>query len=187
MNLDPTEVQRIIRFVTKRTGTALFDEDLTQEACMRALDAFRRVGKIDYPRAFLMKIVLDTVRDHWRRKRPTENIDGLDERLIGFTPALDLLIDRDRRLCRLHRSLRQLDPAKRHTLTMYYLEGLSVREIAGAQQRTVSAVKMDLLRARKKLAKLMTADNSITAQNSALSATTKSPKHRHSATPEDSM
>ena len=186
MNVDPTDVQRLIRFATKRTGTALFDEDLTQEACMRALGAFRRVGKIDYPRGFLMKIVLDTVRDHWRRRRPTENLDGLDERLIGFTPALDLLIDRKRNLCRLHRSLRQLDPTRRHTINLFYLEGKSVREIAVLQQRSVSAVKMDLLRARKKLAELMTADHSDAAQNSAFSATTRSRKHRHSTTSEHS-
>jgi RNA polymerase sigma-70 factor (ECF subfamily) len=186
MNVDPADVQRLIRFATKRTGTAVFDEDLTQEACLRALDASRRVGKVDYPRAFLMKIVLDTVRDHWRRKRPTENLDDLDERFIGFTPALDLLIDRKRKLCRLHRALRQLDPAKRHTIHLFYLEGLPVREIAGFQQRTVSAVKMDLLRGRKKLAELMAGDNFIATQNSAVSAITKSRKPGPSSTSEHS-
>ena len=161
MTVNPIEVTQLIRFATKRTGTALFDEDLTQDACVRALEAFKRTDKIDYPRAFLMKVVSDTVRDYWRKKRPTENIDMLDERVLCFTPQFDLLIDRKRRLCRLHRSIRQLEPAKRHTIELFYIQNLSVRDIALLQKRSVSAVKMDLLRARKRLAELMGTGNII--------------------------
>ncbi len=122
---------------------------------MRALDAFRRTRDVQYPRAFLMKIVIDTVHDHWRRRRPTENLELLDERFVCFTPAFEVAIDRNRKLCRLHRCLRKLDPAKRRTIELFYMKGLSVRDIALQQHRKLSAVKMDLLRGRKRLAELM--------------------------------
>ena len=155
MVLNPAEVAQMIRFVTRRTGTAVFDEDLTQEACVRALDAFRRTREVQYPRAFLMKIVFDTVHDHWRRRHPTENIDILDERFVCFTPDFETTIDRKRKLCRLHRCLQKLEPSKRRTIELFYMQGLSVRDIALRQERKLSAVKMDLLRGRKRLAELM--------------------------------
>jgi len=136
------------------------DEDLTQEVCVRALDAFRRAADVRYPRAFLMKIVSDTIRDHWRRRRSAENFDFLEERFLRFTPDLEDEIDRDRKIDLLRRSLARLDTPKRHVIALYYEQGLSVREIAKRQGRTQSAVKMDLLRGRQKLAQLMRAAQS---------------------------
>jgi len=155
MIVNPTEVRQLIRFATMRTGNAICDEDLTQEACMRALDAFRRAGHVQYPRAFLIKVVGDTVRDHWRRRRPAENIDSVQERFVCFTPDFENEIDRDRQTELLHAAMALLDPPKRRVLELFYMQDLSVTEIAAKQQRTRSAVKMDLLRARQKLAQLM--------------------------------
>jgi RNA polymerase sigma-70 factor (ECF subfamily) len=155
MVLNPTEVRQLIRLATRRTGSVLFDDDLTQEACMRALDAFRRAGHVQYPRAFLMKIVCDTVRDHWRRRRPTEPLDLLDERFLCFTPNFENEIDRTRQLNLLQTSLDKLEPARRHVLELFYVQGLQVREIALRERRSQSAIKMDLLRGRQKLARLM--------------------------------
>ena len=138
------------------------DEDLTQEVCVRALDAFRRAGDVKYPRAFLMKIVSDTIRDHWRRRRSGETVDFLEERFFRFTPDFEDEIDRDRKIDLLRRSLARLDTPKRHVIALYYEQGLSVREIAKRQGRTQSAVKMDLLRGRQKLAHLMGAAQSKT-------------------------
>jgi DNA-directed RNA polymerase specialized sigma24 family protein len=41
------------------------------------------------------------------------------------------------------------------TLDLFYVEERSVAEIAGLQNKSISAVKMDLLRARRTLARLM--------------------------------
>ena len=155
MNVNPAEVRQLVRFAMLRTGSVFWDEDLTQEVCMRAIDAFRRAGEVHYPRAFLMKIVLDTVRDHWRRRRPTEDIDALDERLMCCTPEFEKDIDRARKLKLLRLSLKRLEPTKRRIIESFYLDGLSVREIAERERRGISAVKMDLVRGRARLAELM--------------------------------
>src|SRR5947207_10995103 len=122
MILNPAEVRQFIRFVTMRTGDAVFDEDLTQEVCMRALDAFRRTKHVEYPRAFLMKIVCDTVRDHWRRRRqPMESIEFIDEHFICAAPDFEIDIDRRRQMELLRASLNRLGPLRRRVIESYYV------------------------------------------------------------------
>jgi len=156
MIFNPSEFRLLIHLETRRTGNPLYDEDLVQEAALRALDAFRRAGQVQHPRAFLRKIVCDTVRDHWRhRPRPTEDIEAVDERLLSICPHFEAELDRGRQRLALRSALNRLDSAKRTLIAMFYEEGLSIPEIAGFQKTTVSAVKMQLLRARRDLARMI--------------------------------
>jgi len=155
VSVNPSDVRRLIRIATERTGDPVYDDDLAQEASLRALDAFRRAGHVHHPRAFLKKIVCDTVRDHWRRRRPPEDLESVDERFVCVKPDLDDEIDRERRLCRLRAAMQRLSASRRQVIEMYYMQDLSIAEIAAEQHRTRSAVKMDLLRARRQLAKFM--------------------------------
>jgi RNA polymerase sigma-70 factor (ECF subfamily) len=155
MTLDPAEIRQLIRLATKRTGSAIFDEDLAQEAALRALVAFRRTHHIEKPRAFLMKVVRDTVRDHWRRRRSSDDIATVDERFVSQSPDFESRIDETRRQEILHRALEALDPQKRSTVALFYTDELSVPEIARLQCRSSSAVKMELMRARRDLARII--------------------------------
>ena len=60
-----------------------------------------------------------------------------------------------RRVTLLRRGLAQLDAGKRTTLDLFYVEECPVAEIARLQKKSVSAVKMELLRARRLLAKIV--------------------------------
>jgi RNA polymerase sigma-70 factor (ECF subfamily) len=156
MIFNPSEFRRLIHIETRRTGNPLYDEDLAQEAALRALDAFRRAGQVQHPRAFLRKIVCDTVRDHWRhRQRPTEDIDTVDERLLSIHPHFEAEIDRRRQRLALRSALSRLDSPKRRLITMFYEEDVSIPEIARRHNSTVSAVKMQLWRARQELARMI--------------------------------
>jgi RNA polymerase sigma-70 factor (ECF subfamily) len=155
MILDPAEIRQLVRLATRRTGVPAIDEDLNQEAALRALAALRRTRHIENPRAFLMKIVLDTVRDHWRRRRSFELIDFIDERFIAQPSDFETVIDERRRRSQLREALTALDPRKRATVVLFYEEGLTISEIACRQSKSPSAVKMELLRARRELAKII--------------------------------
>jgi RNA polymerase sigma-70 factor (ECF subfamily) len=155
MILDPAEIRQLVRFAIRRTGVSALDEDLTQEAALRALAALRKTRHVENPRAFLMKIVLDTVRDHWRRRRAFECIESTDERLFAQPSDFETVIDERRRSSQLREALTALDPHKRATVVLYYQEGLSISEIARRQSKSSSAVKMELLRARRELAKII--------------------------------
>ena len=155
MNFSLADIRTMLRAATRRTGTPLRDEDLEQEIALHALCAFRRLGHVSHPRGLLMKIVHDKVRDHWRQRRSFEHIDSIDERLITRSPDLEVSIDIRRRLDLLDSALSQLPSHKRTLVELFYEHEHSIPEIAKLQNKSVSAVKMELRRSRQALARLV--------------------------------
>src|SRR5215470_13039659 len=94
MKINPADIRSLIHFVTRRTGPPLHDEDLEQDVAVRALEAVHRLKQIAYPKALLMKIVRDTVRDHWRRRRTLEGLSEIDERFLAHMPQFESEVDR---------------------------------------------------------------------------------------------
>ena len=155
MNLNPVEIRILIHVVTKRTGSPLHDEDLEQDVALHALEAVQRLEHVTHPRALLMKIVRDRVRDYWRRRRPLENVDLIDERFVAHMPEFETDLDCRRRLELLRRALDRLSESKRLVLDLFYLHDHSIQQIAEIQNRSISAVKMDLVRSRRSLAQIV--------------------------------
>ena len=155
MIFNPSDIRTLIHVATKRTGTPVHDEDLEQEVALRALEAFQRLNKVTHPRALLMKIVCDTVRDHWRRKRYSEELAGIDEKFIAHVPAFESNLDQQRRVELLRRALTQLPAAKRRLLELFYINDQSIPQIAALQDRSISAVKMELARSRQSLSRII--------------------------------
>jgi RNA polymerase sigma factor (sigma-70 family) len=155
MNIDPSEIRVLVRLATRRTGTPFHDEDLEQDATLKVMEAFRRQIHVRHPRAFLRKIVADAVRDYWRRRRTTEELDAVDDALLAHTPQLEDKLDRQRQETLLRQAVRKLDPQKQKILELYYNQECSVAHIARIQKRSVSAVKMELLRSRRLLATMV--------------------------------
>jgi RNA polymerase sigma-70 factor (ECF subfamily) len=102
-----------------------------------------------------MKIVHDTVRDHWRRRRSAEDLSEVDERFLSHMPDAELQVDRNRRVAQLSSAIEELPASKRQLIHLFYVQDLSVSEIAEMQQRSISAVKMDLARSRRSLQKIV--------------------------------
>ena len=155
MNIDPCEIRLLVRSATRRTGHPLHDEDLEQDATLKAVEAFRKQFEVRHPRAFLRKIVCDAVRDHWRRRRSAEDLNAIDEAYFAESPRFEERLDMERRLAMLRAGLAQLDAGKRSTLDLFYIEERPVSEIARLQKKSVSAVKMELLRSRRLLAGIL--------------------------------
>src|SRR5262245_48115152 len=154
MFFDPAEIRALIHVATKRTGTPVHDEDLEQDVVLHALEAFQRLRQVAYPRALLMKIVSDSVRDYWRRKRSLEDLAAIDERFVSHVPPLESNLDQERRLDQLRRALDRLPAAKRRLLELFYIGDHSIPQIAAMQGRSISAVKMDLARSRRSLSRI---------------------------------
>jgi len=154
MIFTPSEIRTLIHVATKRTGTPVRDEDLEQEVALHALEAFRRLNEVTHPRALLVKIVRDTVRDHWRRRRSSEELEGIDERFISHEPAFESRLDQQRRVELLRSALDRLSPPKRTLLELFYAGDYSIPQIAALQNRSISAVKMELARSRRSLSRI---------------------------------
>ncbi len=150
-----SEIRTMVHHVTRRTGTPIHDEDLEQDIALNAVEAFQRLVRVAHPRALLMKIVYDAVRDHWRRRHSSEDLDAIDERLLAHAPAFERDIDRRRQLELLRRALLELPPSKRELVDLFYTEDRTIPEIAALQGKSVSAVKMELSRSRRMLARMV--------------------------------
>ena len=155
MNLDLAEIRTMVRVATQRTGTPVRDEDLEQDVALNAVAAFRRLGHVIHPHGLLMKIVHDTVRGHWRRRHSSEDLDSIDERFIAQVPDFELDLDLRRRLELLELALTLLPPHKRRLLDLFYNHDCSIAEIAQLHGKSVSAVKMALLRSRQMLGRIV--------------------------------
>jgi len=148
-------VRSVIRFATLRTGSVVFDEDLEQETFLRILQAIRRMRHVQYPKALVVKIVRDTVADHWRRRRWLENTHSIPERFVAYRPSFEESIDHRRRLRLLHQALSNLSPHQRETIELFYLFEHSIDDIARRLCSSPSAIKMTLLRGRQELRQMV--------------------------------
>ena len=81
--------------------------------------------------------------------------NAVDERLLSTQPQFEAELDRRRQRLALTSALSRLDAAKRTLIRMFYEEGVSIPEIARRQNSSVSAIKMQLLRARQELARMI--------------------------------
>jgi RNA polymerase sigma-70 factor (ECF subfamily) len=152
MNIDTVEIRSLIRRVTQRTGTPVYDDDLTQEVTLKVVEACRRQREIRHPRAFLAKIVRDAVHDYWRRRRVVFDISTIDESRFAELPNFEVDLDRRRQAALLRKALLQMESSKRATLELYYDNDYSISEISLILGKSESAVKTELMRTRRALA-----------------------------------
>ncbi len=120
-------------------------EDLTAETFLAAVDAVRRPDPPPVSTGWLVGVARHKLADHWRRQaREQRRISALaDETAVESDPwevRLDVLRARD--------TLERLAPHHRAALTLRYLDGLPVPEVAAVMDRTVHGAEGLLTRAR---------------------------------------
>lgn len=123
-------------------------EDLTQETFLRA---FRNLSQFESRNAsyaaYLMTIAHNLLVDFYR-KPAAISIDNLTDIPNTADEEMERLTD----VKLLWRVIDSLQPTEKSVIRMKYQEDLSTREIARKLTKTENAVRLILLRARKKLA-----------------------------------
>ena len=120
-------------------------DDLAQDALVKAylsLAGYQNKGKF---RSWLFKIAYNTFLNHKASCRTMETIDEA-RTLVSGTSADASFEYQD-----LYLALRTLPPKERSAITLYYLNGYSIKEIAVITDASESAVKTQLSRGRDKL------------------------------------
>ena len=135
---------QVYGYLSVRAGSPVVAEDLTADTFLAAVQAIERGTVPDLTVAWLVGVARHKLIDHWRRQAREDS--GL--RLVSDEEAIDDDID-----VRLEREqaravLAQLGPHHRAALTLRYLDGLSVPEVAECLGRTVHATEALLVRAR---------------------------------------
>jgi RNA polymerase sigma-70 factor (ECF subfamily) len=133
-----------------RVSSRELAEDLTQESFMRVWDYFSAGKAIDNPKAFLYRIAGNLIIDHYRRKKEA-SLEVLAE--DGYDPAGDdaTTILAQAEGGRALRLLEQLEPQHREVLTLRYVDGLDLGEIAKVIGQSENAVSVRIHRATDKL------------------------------------
>ena len=128
-------------------------DDLAQDALVKAYlscAGYQDKGKF---RSWLFKIAYNTFLNHKASLRYTESIDEA-RTLVSSTSADNGFEHQD-----LYLALRTLPPKERSSITLFYLNGYNIKEIAAITETSEEAVKKQLSRGRDRLREQLKMDN----------------------------
>jgi len=137
-------VPQVYGYLCSRTSSPVVAEDLTAETFLAAVQAVQRGSVPDLTVAWLVGVARHKLVDHWRRQAREESGLRLLKEDDIEEDDVDLRFDR----AQARVVLAQLGPHHRSALTLRYLDGLSVPEVADHLGRTVHATEALLVRAR---------------------------------------
>ncbi len=128
-------------------------QELVQEVFIRVFDC---IGQLRTPEAFsgwLRQIVRNMAINQLARRRPTVSIEGdfVDAAGCEAETPLDQIVSRERGQ-HLRESLTRLKEIDRQTLEAFYLQGLTLNDMAVHFNAPVGTIKRRLHTARKQLA-----------------------------------
>ena len=135
---------QVYGYCRARAGNEAVAEDLTAETFLAAVQAIQRDAIPDLTVAWLVGVARHKLVDYWRRHAREERSLRL---LPGENDAVDDIEERFERT-RAREVLDELGAHHRAALTLRYLDGLSVPEVAHHIDRTVHATEALLVRAR---------------------------------------
>ncbi|PWV82265.1 RNA polymerase sigma-70 factor, ECF subfamily [Prauserella marina] len=145
LNLYEQALPEVYGYLLARCGNRSLAEELTSETFLGAVQTCRRRDPGVISTAWLVGIARNKLVDHWRRREREER--GLrlvhnteQEETDPWPGELDTLFARQ--------VLAELGPQHRAALTLRYLDGLGVAEVARQLDRTVHATEALLVRAR---------------------------------------
>lgn len=145
LELYDAALPEVYGYLLVRCRSAVIAEDLTSETFLAAADAVERRAVPDLSIAWLVGVARHKLVDHWRRlAREDRLLASVGAELRPDPDPWDVQLD----VLTAHRVLEQLGAHHRSALTLRYLDGLPVRQVAEHLDRTEQATETLLVRAR---------------------------------------
>jgi RNA polymerase sigma-70 factor (ECF subfamily) len=145
LSLYQQALPEVYGYVSRRCGDPAVAEDITSETFLAAVRAIRAGDVITVGVPWLIGVARHKLADHWRARAKDERLQGaLEEEHVEEDDPWDVTLDRMRAtdvLC-------GLGDHHRAALTLRYVDGLPVPEVATLLGRTVHATEALLVRAR---------------------------------------
>jgi RNA polymerase sigma-70 factor (ECF subfamily) len=150
---------QLVRSLTAITGDRETARDCVQEGYLKAASRWRKVRRLDDPAGWVRRVAINRSRDLYRsderRRRRESFADQVGVNVAGDPSAR---VDADLRLEEL---LGQLAPQQRAAAALFYVDDLSVADIADLLGLSTGAVKFHLSKARANLRAVL-ADEAVT-------------------------
>jgi RNA polymerase sigma-70 factor (ECF subfamily) len=146
LELYDTALPHVYGYLLARCRERTLAEDLTAETFLAAVSALRKPREAGAPElsiAWLVGVARHKLADHWRRaERERRGLTLLDGAAVEdpWEVTLDAI--------RARATLAELGPHHQAALTLRYLDGLPVGEVAALLGRTLHATEALLVRAR---------------------------------------
>ena len=138
------------RYALKLADDPVLADDLTQEVWLRAIQGLGKLREAAHFRPWLFGIAHRTFMDRLRVRYAMPMDTGIDLEEMAAAEEIDFDPDVERMLST---SMAALPILEREVLTLFYLEELSLADIAGALGIPAGTVKSRLFRARTLLRK----------------------------------
>lgn len=136
--------QRLVRALTLVAGDAETAADAVQEAFVKAHLRWRRISAYDDPVGWVRRVAINQLRDDHRRR-------GRKERALSRLASRHDAVTHPHEPDEFDRLLAALPKQQRATTALFYVDGLTVAEIATALGIAEGSVKSHLHDARKRL------------------------------------
>lgn len=126
-------------------------EDVVQDAFLRVMEHRRSLTTVRDMRVWLIRIAWNLALDRKRRKRPEQLDEIFAHALTDKTMPADVVLEEAQQFQQVLLEIERLPKAERHVLLLSAIEELETAEIAKIVQRSESAVRALLSRARRRL------------------------------------
>lgn len=141
-----TELTPVLyRMCYMQLRTAADREDAVQEAIFRAWEKRGTLRKEEFFKSWLIRILLNVCHDMQKRQKRVVPVEEIPERAA----------ETDDRSAELRSVLFELDEKLRVPVILHYIDGYSVRDVARILDISENAVKLRMLRGRKKLREIL--------------------------------
>jgi RNA polymerase sigma-70 factor, ECF subfamily len=142
-------------YLLTRCGQRALAEDLTAETFLAAVSAVRKLDTPELSVGWLIGVARHKLADHWRRtEREQRGLRVLEGEPDAVEDPWDAAVD----VIQARAVLAELGAHHRAALTLRYLDGLPVPEVAEHLGRTVHATEALLVRARVAFRRIYTGE-----------------------------
>ncbi len=146
--------ERMVRSLAVASGDREAAADAVQDAFTRAFVRWRRVARYDDPAGWVRHVALNRLRDHFRRaergRRAVDRLSNRDDLVVDPPEPPDGEMG-------LLAAVGELPRQQRIAAALFYVEQLSVQEVADSMKLSTGAVKYHLHAARAALRERVTA------------------------------
>lgn len=143
---------QVYGYLLPRCRSVSLAEDLTAETFMAAVAAVRQGSISEVTVAWLVTLARHKLVDHWRRlSREQRSLSTLEGSMSGMDDPWEEWLGTEAA----HAALERLSVHHRMALSLRYLDGLSVADVAEHVDRSVHATETLLVRARAALRRVM--------------------------------